>query len=112
MSSTKNYALKVVELLEDKKAQDIVVISVEGKSPLADYFVIATASSTTQMNALSSHLEKELRSDLKHREGKEQGGWMLLDFKDVVVHIFSKEMRDYYSLERVWNDAPRIQITA
>ncbi|MBM7560744.1 ribosome silencing factor [Fusibacter tunisiensis] len=110
MSVSKEFALKIVDLLEDKKANDITVIDVEGISPIADCFVIATGTSSTHINALSDHLSKELKEDLKHREGKVSGGWILLDFKDVIVHVFTGETRAYYSLERVWSDAPRVAL--
>ncbi len=70
-----------------------------------DYFVIATAQSPLQFNALAEHLEKELKPeghDIRHREGSSQNGWMLLDFGDIIVHIFSPDQRAYYRLEELW----------
>ena len=102
---------KISEILDSKKAKDLTVLSVKGISPIADYFIIATGTSSTHINALADYVEKGLRDEgvfLKHKEGKLQGGWLLLDFRDIVVHIFSDDLREYYSLERIWSDAPRI----
>lgn len=103
-------AYKMAGILNDKKAHDIVILSVKGISSIADYFIIATGTSSTHINALSEYLEKDFGYSLKHKEGKQQGGWLLLDFRDIVVHIFSNDMRQYYSLERIWNDAEVITI--
>ncbi len=104
---------KIFDVLDSKKALDLMVLSVKGISTIADYFIIATGTSTTHIGALCDYVEKELAKEgihLSHKEGKVTGGWLLLDFKDVVVHIFSAETRDYYALERIWNDAPRIDM--
>ncbi len=103
-------AYKMVDILNDKKAQDIVILSVKGISSIADYFIIATGTSSTHIGALAEYLEKDFGHHLKHKEGKQQGGWLLLDFRDIVVHIFSSDMRQYYSLERIWNDAEVVTI--
>lgn len=98
----------IIDLLEDKKAQHITVVSLAGVSVIADYFVLATAGSSTQIRALVDHLSKEvfLREGIHvKREGKEEGGWVLIDAGDVVVHIFSESMREYYGMERIWSDA-------
>lgn len=104
---------KIATILDGKKAQDLAVLSVKGISPIADYFIIATGTSSTHINALADYVEKGMREEgvtLRHKEGKLQGGWLLLDFRDIVVHIFSDDLRKYYSLERIWSDAPRIGI--
>ena len=101
------------DALIDKKARDIVVLSVKGISSFADYFVIATGTSTTHMNGLADGVEKaleELGFSKKHKEGRSLGGWLLLDYRDVIVHIFNAETRDYYALERIWNDATRLEL--
>lgn len=98
----------IIDLLEDKKAQDIKVISLNGVSVVADYFVVATGNSSTQIRALVDHLSKELyvRAGVSvKREGKEEGGWVLIDAGDVVVHVFNETTRGYYNIERVWSDA-------
>lgn len=102
---------RISEILDSKKAQDLTVLSVKGLSPIADYFIIATGTSSTHISALADYVEKGMRDSgtlLRHKEGKLQGGWLLLDFRDIVVHIFSGDLREYYALERIWSDAPRI----
>lgn len=104
---------KVHDALVDKKARDIVVLSVKGISSFADYFVIATGTSTTHMNGLAEGVEEALHKmgiEMKHKEGRTLGGWLLLDYRDVIVHIFNAETRDYYALERIWNDATRLNL--
>jgi ribosome-associated protein len=101
------------DALGDKKAQDIVVLSVKGISSFADYFIIATGTSTTHMNGLADGVEEALEKlgiTMKHKEGRSLGGWLLLDYRDVIVHIFNAETRDYYALERIWNDATRLKL--
>lgn len=103
---------KIYHVLDGKKAVDIEILSLKGISSLADYFVIATATSTTHMNALVDYVEEALEKSalfVRHKEGKPLGGWMLLDYGDIVVHVFSHEMRAYYALERIWNDAKQIK---
>ena len=103
---------RIYKLLDDKKGRDLTVLSVKGISTLADYFIIVSGGSSTQIQALAEHVEETLQRDgirLKHKEGKAQGGWILLDYQDIVVHIFSEDMRHYYGLERIWNDAGRIE---
>ena len=104
---------KIAEILDGKKAQDLTILSVKGISPIADYFIIATGTSHTHINALAEYVEKGMRDEgvtIRHREGKLQGGWLLLDFRDIIVHIFNDDLRKYYSIERIWSDAPRIVI--
>lgn len=103
-----------VECIEDKKGKDISVICLEGLTPIADFFIIATCQSSTQIQAVAEHLDKSFRDTpyaLKHKEGSALNGWVLLDFGDVVVHLFSSEKREYYSLERTWNDAKCIEFS-
>lgn len=113
MDQIRDISKKIFDVLDSKKALDLVVLSVKGISTIADYFIIATGTSTTHIGALCDHVEKELAKDhvlLSHKEGKVAGGWLLLDYKDIVVHIFSAETRDYYALERIWNDAPKVEM--
>lgn len=102
----------IYHVLDQKKALYIEVLSLKGISSIADYFVIATATSTTHMQALVDYVEEHLERQqvyVRHKEGKPLGGWMLLDYGDIVVHVFNQEMRDYYALERIWNDAKKIK---
>lgn len=89
-------------------ASDITMLDVREVCSFADYFVIMTAESTRQINTLVEEIEKTLKEKgtrLHHREGTSENGWMLLDFSDVIVHIFNPENRDYYRLEELWAGA-------
>ncbi|MBF4694883.1 ribosome silencing factor [Fusibacter ferrireducens] len=104
---------KIHELLSDKKAQDIVTLSLFEVTTIADYFILATGTSSTHINALSEHIEKELAKEQifpRHKEGKRNGEWVLMDYTDIVIHIFNRETRAYYDLERIWSDAKYIEI--
>ena len=93
--------------LEDKKAEDIKVIEIGSISILADYFVIANGNSSSQVEAMVDAVEEELAKngfEPKRVEGVRSSGWVLLDYGDIVVHIFSKEDRLFYDLERIWRD--------
>jgi len=112
MDNTYNTTEKIYQLLDDKKAQDLIVLSVKQITTLADYFIIATGSSSTHVKALSEHIEKTLSEQgtfVKHKEGQAKSEWILLDYNDIVVHIFDRNNRDYYGLERTWNDAEIIE---
>jgi ribosome-associated protein len=97
----------------DGKGEDIVVLDVHSISSFTDYFVILSGRSTRHVQALAESLENELRSkrvNSKRAEGLSEGKWVLLDFDDVVVHIFYHDQRDFYDLEGLWHDAPRLEI--
>jgi len=98
-------AQQAVDILSEHKASDIAMIDISKTATFTDYFVIATALSPLQFSALQDYLEKDLAPsgvDLRHREGSSDSGWMLLDFRDIIVHIFSPEQRAYYRLEELW----------
>ncbi|MCL2512298.1 MAG: ribosome silencing factor [Oscillospiraceae bacterium] len=98
---------KIIKILDDKKAVDIKTIQIDELSILADFFVIATGTSSTHIKALSGELEKELKNGgimPKGIEGRATG-WILLDYGSVIVHLFLPDQRDYYNLERLWSDA-------
>ncbi len=104
---------KIVKALDDKKGNDIQAIKIDGLTIVADYFVIVTANSTTHVKALADEVEYQLeeagiRPD--HIEGKATG-WILLEYQGVVVHIFLEETRNYYNLERLWEDGTKIDIS-
>jgi len=96
----------IQEILEDKKAKNIENIDLEGKTILADRFVIATGTSVTHVKALAGEVELMMknRHDIvpDHTEGYSSGRWVLLDYGDVIVHVFHQEERDFYSLEKLW----------
>lgn len=108
----KNFALLAAKTLSDKKAEDIIVIDIMGKSSFADYMVIATGNSDRQVKALVDDVEDRLAEEgllTKNVEGK-QSGWVLMDFGDVIVNVFTKEMRQKYNIEKVWGDCTFLDI--
>ena len=99
--------------LDEKKGEDISIIDIAGISVLADYFIIANGSSESQVQAMVDNVEEEMHKagySLKQREGYGSGNWVLLDFGDVIVHVFDKENRLFYDLERIWRDGKNIGI--
>jgi ribosome-associated protein len=104
-------ARTIVDIISDKKGEDIVLLDTRSVSFIADYFVIATAESDRQLKAISDDLQKQLKADSTLPlgvEGKPASGWVLLDYGSVIAHLFSPEMREYYHLERLWSEAPVI----
>lgn len=104
-----------IEALEDKKAEDIRVIDISEVSVIADYFIIAGGSNPSQIQALSDSVEEKLgRAGMPVRqiEGYATANWVLLDFGDVIVHVFDKENRLLYDLERIWRDGKQLDIDA
>ncbi|MDR0838253.1 MAG: ribosome silencing factor [Oscillospiraceae bacterium] len=102
-----------VRALDAKKAQDIKVLKTREITVLADYFIICTASSTTQIKTLSDEVDKALRDrgePVPRTEGYRSGGWVLVDFGAVVIHLFLQDLREFYSLERLWGDAETVDI--
>lgn len=101
--------------LDDKKAQDIRLLRTTALTVIADYFVICTATSAPHIKTLSDEVDKvlsEMGEPVLRREGYRAGGWVLLDFGCVIVHIFLKETRQFYNLERLWNDAEEISLSS
>jgi ribosome-associated protein len=110
-------SLEVAELavktLDSKKAKDIKVLETKDITVLADYFVLCTAGSTTQTKTLADEVDKVLAEKGEkslRTEGYRGGGWVLVDFGSIVVHIFLKDIREFYSLERLWRDARELDI--
>jgi len=102
---TKNLAEKIVAAAEDKKANNIQVLDVEGISMVTDSFVICSANSNTQVKAIADNIEKELAKEglkMLHKEGYREGRWVLMDFGTCITHIFVEEEREFYNLERLW----------
>ena len=106
----------VVTILDRKKAREIKLLHVEKKTVIADYFVLATGTSRTQIRALADEVEYQLSErglEPMHREGRGNGSnWIVLDYADIIVHIFYKETRDFYQLERLWADGEPVDISA
>ncbi|MBI1389237.1 MAG: ribosome silencing factor [bacterium] len=104
-------ARMAADALAEVKGGDIVVIDVEKNSSIADYFVIATGDSSVHMRAMADRVRQAMASHgsrISHGEGRESQNWILLDFNTVIVHIFSKNARNYYGLENLWGDADMI----
>ena len=113
MNQSKEMARIAYDALSDKKGEDIKIIDITGVSVLADYFIIATGNSDSQVNALVDNVEEELYKagyPLKQREGRANSSWILLDFGDIIVHVFDKENRLFYDLERIWKDGRNITL--
>lgn len=104
-------AKTVYKTMDAKKAVDIKVLSVEEITSIADYFVICTANSVPQSDAIVDEIERVLsQSGVHHKlvEGERKSGWLLMDYGDVVVHVFLKNERSYYDIERIWRDAKEV----
>lgn len=111
MNKQKEMAKIAYNALDEKKGEDIKVIDISGISVMSDYFVIASGGSITQINALAENVEEKLHKagySMQRREGNQSSTWILLDFGDVVIHIFDREDRLFYDLERIWSDGKLI----
>ena len=107
-------AIIAAKALDQKKGKDIKVIQIDALTTLADYFVICSGGSNTQINALCDEVEKQLTEageEPLHREGYRGGTWVLLDYGCVAVHVFNAEAREFYSLERLWQDGTEVDLT-
>ncbi len=112
LESGKELALKIAGILDEKKAQDIKIINVNQKTVIADYFVIAGGSSRTQVNSLADEVEYKLGLEginPSRVEGRGDGSWVLLDFDSVLVHVFGRESRDFYKLEKLWAEGTPVE---
>ena len=108
MNTAQEMAAIVYKALDDKKAFDIKILDIKKISAVADYFVIADGTNKNQVQAMCDSVEEEMHKagySLKSVGGYSQGGWILLDYYDIIVHIFSDEARRFYDIERIWNDA-------
>ncbi|AKJ65170.1 ribosome silencing factor [Kiritimatiella glycovorans] len=105
------YVGEICAILEDKKAEHVTVLDLRGLSDVLDYFIIASGTGVPHLKAL----QDEIVTALKRRAGggirsagQPESGWVVVDYQDVLVHLFSRDMREYYDLEGLWNDAPRV----
>ncbi|MDY3861470.1 MAG: ribosome silencing factor [Ruminococcus sp.] len=108
-------AVETAKILSSKKGKDIKVLEISDVSVLADYMVIATGTSSTQVKALAEAVEEKLDEkgiSVSHIEGYRSNSWILLDYVDVIVHVFSNEAREYYDLERLWEDGKEIDLSS
>lgn len=109
---SKQMAKLAIEALEDKKAEDIRLIDISEISVLGDYFLIASGTNRSQIQALADNVQEQLGragSHVKQVEGYETANWVLMDFGDIIVHVFDKENRLFYNLERIWRDGKTIE---
>lgn len=106
---TKDIAQKIAAAANDKKAKDILLLNMEGLSPVTDFYVICSAGNSTLVKAIADNIKDKLAEagvHPTHKEGYADARWVLLDYGDVVAHVFLEEERDFYNLEQLWADAP------
>lgn len=106
---TKELAMKIAGAASDKKATDILLLNMEGLSPVTDYYVICSAGNSTLVKTIADNIEDKLAEVgvfPTHKEGYADARWILLDYGDIVAHIFLEEERNFYNLEQLWADAP------
>ncbi len=112
-TTSKDLALAICKALSDRRGRDIVIINVQDKTCLCDYFVIASGTSSTQIKAMGERVEEsisqELSIDPTRTEGVRDGRWAVIDYGDVIVHIFNDETRLFYHLERLWSDGKNLE---
>nr|WP_252196380.1 ribosome silencing factor [Clostridium sp. MCC328] len=112
LNQSKEMVKLAVEALEEKKGEDVKIIDIEGVSVIADYFVLASASNANQTQALVDNVEEKLFKagyECHQKEGSMSSTWVLMDYGDVIVHVFSKEDRLFYDLERIWRDGKIVE---
>lgn len=111
---SRDLANHITELIFGKKGYDVKILDLREVTTLTDYFIICSADSDTQVKAIADEVDKKLRDDgIKswHTEGYKSLSWVLIDYVDVVVHVFKKDSREFYNLEKLWGDAPVIDVT-
>ena len=111
--TNRDYAVLAGKTLSEKKAQDIMIIDIGEKASFADYFVICSGTSERQLSALVDEVEEAFAKEgllVKSVEGKQNSGWILMDFGDIIVNLFTKEMREKYNLEKIWGDCESIEV--
>jgi len=112
-STSKEKAFLCARALLDRKAIDLVIIEVGNLSSFTDYFLICSGNSDRQVQAIASHIEEKMsKQGIRPLgvEGKREGRWILLDYGDVIVHVFYRPAREFYDLERLWSEAPRVEL--
>lgn len=112
--NSEELAKKIVRLLDSKKGMDIVGVDIHRLTTIGDYFILVTGTSSPHVKALAEEVEDTLAKEgLEPRriEGAQSATWILMDYQDVILHIFTKETREFYNMERLWSDAPRLDLT-
>ncbi len=115
MRNSRETALLTAQAADDKKASDILILDLRGLTYITDYFVICSGSNPAQIGAVADWIEQTLAKTgvhPSHIEGQAEASWVLMDYGDVVVHIFDEQARVYYNLEKLWGDAPRVPLGA
>ena len=113
MPSAEWKARRAARVALEKKAGDLLVLDVQRVSSVADYFLICSGQSRTHLQAITDEIRSELKGEgvqPRHAEGVAESGWVLLDYGDVLVHLFREDTRAYYALERLWGDAPALPL--
>ena len=113
MHNSRETALLAAEAADDKKASNILILDLRGLTYIADYFMICSGNNPAQVGAVSDWIEETLArtgEHVSHIEGQAEASWVLMDYGDMVVHIFDEEARVYYNLEKLWGDAPRVPL--
>ncbi|MBN1787240.1 MAG: ribosome silencing factor [Sedimentisphaerales bacterium] len=111
--TTRKFAIEAAKIALERHCTDVVALDLKGKSPATDYFIIATGTSDRQIRTVAdeiTELGRENNFRVFGRAGYEQAKWLLLDFVDVVVHVFDEEYREHYDLELLWGDAKKLKI--
>lgn len=114
LTDSKVLAESIVSILDEKKGKDIRLLHVEEKTILADYFVICSGTSNTQIRGLCGEVEFKLAEAgvvPHHTEGVDEGNWIVMDYSSVIVHIFNRDKRQFYNLEKLWNEATETDIS-
>lgn len=112
MTNSKELALRIVEILDEKKAENILVLDVAHLTSIAEYFVICSARNTVQVGTMAEDVEEKLieeeNMEARRKEGYREARWVVLDYASVLVHIFHEQEREYYNIERLWMDGSNV----
>lgn len=111
--NSEELAKKIVKTLDSKKGMDIIGIDIHDLTTIGDYFILVTGTSSPHVKALAEEVEDTLAKEgvePRRIEGAQSATWILMDYQDVILHIFTKETREFYGMERLWSDAPRLDL--
>ena len=109
--NSQELAKKIVKILDSKKGMDITGIDIHDLTTIGDYFILVTGTSSPHVKALAEDTLAREGLEPRRIEGAQSAAWILIDYQDVILHIFTKETRDFYDMERLWSDAPRMDLT-